>query len=62
MLGLMDISDVKYQRREGYLSFTCPEAKTPEDGIKQQAILRAMYLGLKDMQRGYKAFIKMEER
>ncbi len=62
LLGLMDISEVNYQRREGFLSFTCPEAKTAEDGIKQQAILRAMYLSLKDMQSGYKAFINLEER
>lgn len=61
LLGLMDISEVEYERREGFLSFTCPEA-TDENGIKQQAILRAMYLGLKDMQSGYKAFINMEER
>lgn len=62
LLGLMDISEVLYEKREGYLAFSCPVAEKAQDGIRQQAILKAMYLGLKDMQSGYKAFINMEER
>lgn len=63
LLGLIDLSgSVLYEVRDGYLSFECPTPKDQTESIRQQSILRAMYLGLKDIQSGYRAFIKMEER
>lgn len=63
LIGLIDISeDVLYEREDGYLYFECPTPKDEKQNIRQQSILRAMYLGLKDIQSGYRAFIKMEEQ
>lgn len=63
LLGLIDLSgDVLYKVGDGYLCFDCPLPKDENHDIRQQSILRAMYLGLKDIQSGYGAFIKMEEQ
>lgn len=63
LLGLIEFSTrkVEYVKEEGYLIFTVPEAQTPEEEMKTDAILRTMELGLRDVQKGYKAFVKMEE-
>ena len=63
LMGLMDVSKSKvlYDREDGYLKFTCPDPESRDEGIRQQAILKTMKIGLKDLQSGYKAFIKMEE-
>lgn len=63
LLGLIEISEEKvlYNRKDGYLKFVCPSAKSEKEDIRQDAILKTMYLGLRDMQNGYKALIRMEE-
>ena len=63
LLGLIEFSTrkVEYVKEEGNLVFTVPEAQSAEEEIKQEAILRTMELGLRDVQKGYKAFVKMEE-
>ena len=63
LLGIIDVSSasVDYvQGEEGYLRFTVPEPKTEREGIEQQAILRAMLLGLRDVEKGYAAYLKTE--
>lgn len=64
LLGLIDISvkEVEYTRKDGDLVFKCPTTSDSTEGIKQQTILRTMLLGLRDMENGYKAFIKLEEQ
>ena len=63
LMALMDISkEVDYQRNDGYLKFVCPISSDKEQHIRQQAVLRAMEIGLKDLRDGYKGFIKLEER
>ena len=63
LLGVKDVSDanVSYVSNDetGYLSFTITDA-TEDVRVKQQAILRAMELGLRDLEKGYKAYVKME--
>ncbi|MFW5780245.1 MAG: ribosomal-processing cysteine protease Prp [Bacillota bacterium] len=63
LIGLMDVSKNKvlFERKDGYLRFSCPTPQNKEEETRQQAILRTMYLGLKDLQSGYNAFIRMEE-
>ncbi|HHU43478.1 MAG: ribosomal-processing cysteine protease Prp [Bacillota bacterium] len=62
LLGLMDLSkEVLFQRKDGYLKFNCPKPKDRQEETRQQAILRAMFIGLKDLQSGYNAFIELEE-
>ncbi len=62
LLALLDLSNerVAYQRKDGYLCFECPTPISREQGIKQQAILRAMYLGIEDIQKGHSECIRME--
>lgn len=62
LLGLMEYSDkVEYIKKDGHLVFYAPEARTREDEISIDAILKTMELGLRDVREGYKAFVKMEE-
>ena len=63
LLGLIEFSDreVEYVKEEGYLFFSVPDADSPEEALRQDTILKTMELGLKDVQEGYKAFVKMEE-
>lgn len=63
LLGVRDVSDanVRFVRNDeaGYISFTI--APTEENiRVRQQAILQAMVLGLRDLEKGYKAYVKME--
>ena len=63
LLGVMDVSDanVTYVVNEdtGYLTFSVTEAEE-RVRVRQQAILRAMELGLRDLEKGFKAYVKME--
>ena len=63
LLGLIEFSSrkVEYIKKEGHLSFTVPEAQSAEERIRTEAILKTMELGLRDIQKGYSAFVKMEE-
>lgn len=64
LMGLIDVygESQTYEKNDenGYLHFAVPERKSETDRIKEQAVLRAMYLGLKDLESGYKANLKME--
>ncbi|HOO22194.1 MAG TPA: ribosomal-processing cysteine protease Prp [Clostridia bacterium] len=66
LMGLMEISakkvDFVKDDETGYLKFCAPKAESETERIKQQAILETMVLGLKDIQKGYKAFVKVEVR
>lgn len=63
LLALLDLSDkVLYRRKEGYLYFECPVPINEKQGIRQQAILKAMYLGIKDIQESHSGYVRMEER
>lgn len=64
LLGLIDVygEGQKYEVNDenGYLHFVTPKEKNETDRIKEQAVLRAMYLGLKDLESGFKAHVKVE--
>lgn len=64
LMGLIDVygESQKYEKNDenGYLRFSVPEEKTETERMKEQAVLRAMYLGLKDLEAGFKANLKME--
>ena len=64
LIGLMDFSSCKvsYEKNDenGYIKFIVPEPITETEGIRQQAILKTMMLGLQDVERGYKAYLKTE--
>lgn len=62
-LGLCEVSKkVSHETGEGYFRFICPDPKNETEDIRQQAILTAMCAGLKDVESGYKAYVKMEEQ
>ena len=63
LLGLIEFSSrkVEYIKKEGHLSFDVPQAESEEERIRTEAILKTMELGLRDIQKGYSAFVKMEE-
>ncbi len=63
LLGLIEFSsrEIEYVKEDGYLRFLVPEAQSAEEKLKINTILRTMELGLRDVQEGYKAFVKMEE-
>lgn len=63
LLGLIDVSGARVEYKigeDGYLKFTVPEPQDKEEGIRQQAIVRTMMLGLRDLEKGYKAYLRME--
>ena len=63
LMGLIEFSSrkVEYVKEDGYLTFTVPEAESAEEEIRTEAVLKTMELGLRDVQKGYSAFVKMEE-
>lgn len=65
LLGIIDASEseVLYEidEKTGYLKFAVPKAASERENIKQQAILRAMEIGLLDIEKGYKTFVKLED-
>ena len=63
LLGLIEFSTrkVEYVKEEGYLAFSVPDGQSPEEETRQDAILKTMELGLRDVQKGYSAFVIMEE-
>ena len=63
LLGLIEFSsrEIEYVKEDGYLRFLIPEVQSAEEKLKINTILRTMELGLRDVQEGYKAFVKMEE-
>ncbi len=63
LLGLIEFSSrkFKYIKKDGHISFAVPEAESQEERIRTEAILKTMELGLRDIQKGYSAFVKMEE-
>ncbi len=63
LLGLIRFSTrkVEYIKEDGYLRFSVPVAETEEEKIRTEAILETMILGLRDVQSGYQAYVKMEE-
>ena len=63
LLGLIDVSGARVEHKlgdDGYLFFKVPEPLRAEEGIRQQAIVKAMMLGLRDLEKGYKAYLKTE--
>lgn len=64
LIGLINFSSCKvsYEKNDenGYLRFIVPEPLTETEGIRQQTILKTMLLGLQDIERGYKAYLKTE--
>ena len=63
LMGLIEFSSqkIEYVKEDGYLTFTVPEAQSAEEGLRMETILKTMELGLRDVQKGYKAFVKLEE-
>lgn len=64
LLGLMEVSTQKVDYikndEEGYLKFFVPKSFEETEKIKQQTILETMIIGLRDIQKGYNAFVKVE--
>lgn len=63
LLGLLNVVklDIDFKRSDGFLSFEIPENLTKEQYVMVDAILNTMVEGLKDIQEGFKKFVKMEE-
>ena len=57
-------SDVKYVVNEdsGYLYFDVPSPKSEEENIRIQAVLEAMLIGVRDVEKGYSPYVKTEVR
>lgn len=64
LLGIINVSDenVDYVLNEqtGYLKFSVPKNVGEVEDLKIQTILETMLIGLKDLEKGYNAFIKLE--
>lgn len=63
LLGILNVVNLKipFIKEEGFLSFEIPSNLTKEQIIMTDAILNTMTEGLKDIQQGFKKFVKMEE-
>ncbi len=64
LLGVIDVSNSKVDYvvgEEGYLKFSVPEPTSEVESIQQEAILRTMILGLRDLEKGYKPYLELEE-
>lgn len=64
LLGLIKFcgkSRVVYKTKEGYLSFTVPVSDDEAEKYRTEAIVETMSEGLRDIEKGYKAFVKVEE-
>ena len=46
--------------KRGYLKFVLPEPKEEQEKIQVQAIVKAMEIGLKDLESGFKSHLKVE--
>lgn len=66
LLGLKEVSsrkvDYTINEETGYLQFSVPQYESDIENIKQQTILETMVIGLRDVQKGYSAFVKVEVR
>jgi uncharacterized protein YsxB (DUF464 family) len=64
LLGLIEVSTQKvdYTKNDekGYLNFFVPPHLDEIEKIKQQTILESMIIGLRDIQKGFSAFVKVE--
>ncbi len=63
LMGVVEFSSqkVEYVKEEGYLRFSVPSPQSEEERIRLDAVTKTMLLGLRDIQSGYKAYIKLEE-
>ncbi len=58
-IALNDISSgLGYKRKDGFFEFDVPSGEAAHDA---DVIVRAMYLGLKDLQSGFPQNLKLEE-
>ncbi|HKL73633.1 MAG TPA: ribosomal-processing cysteine protease Prp [Clostridia bacterium] len=66
LLGLKEVStrevDFTINNEVGYLKFSVPQFSSEIEKIKQQTVLETMVIGLRDIQKGYDAFVKVEVR
>lgn len=66
LIGLIKVSKgkVDFTRNDevGYLKFSVPKCESETENIRQQTILETMEDGLRDIQKGYNAFVKVEVR
>jgi uncharacterized protein YsxB (DUF464 family) len=53
--------DIKYQVRDGYVSCKLPSELTEKQQLMGTAILETMYIGLKNIEQGYKKHIDISE-
>lgn len=52
---------VAYIIKDGYLFFTVPASSDEKENYRTEAITETMLEGLRDIEKGYKAFVKVEE-
>lgn len=65
LIGLLHYfgKDVDYTVNEnGYMRFTVPCSEEETADLRSETIAETLLLGLKDLESGYKAFVKLEER
>ena len=65
LMGLIMYSPQKVDYtvgEEGYMRFSVPYVEDKEVMLRLETIVETMLLGLKDIESGYKAFVKLEER
>ncbi|MFA6866823.1 MAG: ribosomal-processing cysteine protease Prp [Clostridia bacterium] len=63
LMGIIDVSESEVMYKigeEGYLKFEIPTPQSEIEDIKQQTIISTMILGLRDIEKGYNAFVKLE--
>lgn len=63
LLGILNVVNLKipFEKQDGFLSFQIPNNLAEVQIVKVDAILNTMTEGLKDIQEGFKKFVKMEE-
>ena len=63
LIGLGEVVglDVKYRIEDGYLECKLPEVLSDMDRIKAQAILKTMYMGLRNIQESYSKYVDIVE-
>ncbi len=64
LLGLIKFCGedrVAYKTKDGYLAFTVPVSDDVAENYRTEAIVETMTEGLRDIEKGYKAFVKVEE-
>ena len=64
LLGIKEFSSAKVEytvkEKQGLMDIIVPQGKTEVEEIKIQAVIETAVIGLRDLEKGYKAYLQVE--